>query len=68
MWGHIKVELGIAFGRAPFPFSDGAQLISAYGETRILKEDWRTLFEPQSVLEQTKMIVQGTASSSEVTP
>ena len=62
MYGHIKVELGIAFGRAPFPFSDGAKLISAYGEQRIFQPDWLTLFEPESVKEQTQMIVEGTAS------
>ncbi|MDX1963234.1 MAG: phosphogluconate dehydrogenase C-terminal domain-containing protein [Pirellulales bacterium] len=59
MYGHIKVELGIAFGRAPFPFSDGAQLISSYGQTRILQPDWLKLFEPESVLAQTRMIVSG---------
>lgn len=58
MHGHIKVELGIAFGLAPFPFSDGAQLISGYGKERIFKEDWLRLFEPESVKEQTEMIVQ----------
>lgn len=60
MYGHIKVELGIAFGLAPFPFSDGATLISAYGRERIFKEDWLNLFDPPSVKEQTQMIVKGT--------
>lgn len=63
MYGHIRVELGIAFGLAPFPFSDGAKLISAYGERRLLKEDWTTLFDPESVKEQTRMIVEGTAKN-----
>jgi D-apionate oxidoisomerase len=62
MFGHIKVELGIAFGLAPFPFSDGAQLISEYGAKEILKPDWRKLFEPESVLEQTRVIVRGTST------
>lgn len=61
MYGHIKVELGIAFGLAPFPFSDGAKLISEYGQKEIFKADWLKLFEPESVKEQTKMIVVGTA-------
>ncbi len=61
MYGHIKVELGIAFGLAPFPFSDGAKLISEYGQQQIFKQDWLKLFEPQSVKEQTQMIVVGTA-------
>ena len=62
MFGHIKVELGIAFGRAPFPFSDGALLISEYGKNRLLRDDWRDLFQAESVLEQTRMIVQGKAN------
>ncbi len=57
MFGHIKVELGIAFGLAPFPFSDGAQIISEYGQRQILNPDWLKLFEPASVKEQTKIIV-----------
>jgi hypothetical protein len=59
MYGHIKVELGIAFGMAQFPFSDGALLISEFGKERIFKEDWLKVFEPASVKEQTQMIVNG---------
>lgn len=59
LYGHIKVELGIAFGLAPFPFSDGAKLIGGYGKSRILKEDWLDLFDPESVKLQTQMIVRG---------
>jgi hypothetical protein len=59
MFGHIKVELGIAFGLAPFPFSDGAQVISEYGQQQILQPDWLKLFEPESVKQQTKIIVSG---------
>lgn len=59
MYGHMRVELGIAFGRAPFPFSDGAQLISGYGQQRIFREDWLKLFTPESVKEQTQMILTG---------
>jgi D-apionate oxidoisomerase len=59
MYGHIRVELGIAFGRAPFPFSDGAMLIAEYGRRRILKDGWLTLFEPENVKRQTVTIVRG---------
>lgn len=59
LYGHIKVELGIAFGLAQFPFSDGALLISEFGKERIFKEDWLKVFEPASVKEQTQMIVKG---------
>ena len=59
MYGHIKVELGIAFGKAEFPFSDGAKLISDYGWERIFTDDWLKVFEPTSVKEQAKMITEG---------
>lgn len=59
MLGHIKVELGIGFGRAPFPFSDGAKLIAQYGKNQIFKEDWLKLFEPESVKDQVQMIIEG---------
>lgn len=59
MFGHIKIELGIAFGRVNFPFSDGAKLIANYGREHILKPDWRKLFEPASVQQQVQAIVSG---------
>lgn len=59
MYGHIKVELGIAFGMVPFPFSDGAELISRYGQQQIFKEEWLALFQPESVQHQTQMVVKG---------
>jgi len=59
MFGHIKVELGIGFGKAAFPFSDGAKLIAEYGRRRIFQKDWLSLFSPESVREQVRMIVEG---------
>ncbi|MBM3878439.1 MAG: semialdehyde dehydrogenase [Verrucomicrobia bacterium] len=59
MFGHLKVELGIAFSRVNFPFSDGAKLIAAYGRRHLLKPDWKRLFEPESVKEQVRTIVSG---------
>jgi D-apionate oxidoisomerase len=59
MFGHVKVELGIAFGRVSFPFSDGAKLIAEYGRRHLLKPDWKKLFEPASVREQVRTIVSG---------
>ncbi len=59
MYGHIKVELGIGFGRTEFPFSDGATLIARYGQGQLLKPDWKKLFEPESVKAQVRMIVAG---------
>lgn len=62
MYGHIKVELGIAFGRTEFPFSDGAKLIAEVGRERLFQPDWKRLFEPQSVKQQVDAIVRGEPS------
>ena len=59
LYGHIKVPLGIAFNRVDFPFSDGAKLIAEFGRQRILRPDWKKVFEPESVREQVKAIVEG---------
>lgn len=64
MYGHVKVELGIAFSRVDFPFSDGARLIAEFGRQHLLKPDWRKLFEPDSVKAQVKTIVSGTLPST----
>lgn len=59
MFGHIKVGLGIAFGQAGFPLSDGAKLIASYGQEAMLRPDWRRLFEPENVKTQVRAIVSG---------
>jgi hypothetical protein len=60
LYGHIKVPLGIAFDRVQFPFSDGARLIAEFGRERVLRADWKEVFEPASVKEQVRTIVRGT--------
>jgi len=65
MLGHINVVLGIGFGRAGFPFSDGARLIGEYGRRRILKDDWLAVFEPASVKEQVTTILRGELPAAE---
>jgi hypothetical protein len=57
MYGHLKVELGVAFGRVGFPVSDGAKLIAEYGRRRLLRDDWLKLFEPESVKDQVQTIL-----------
>ncbi len=59
LFGHIKVPLGIAFNRVDFTFSDGAKLIAEYGRQRVLQPDWKKVFEPESVKEQVRAIVEG---------
>ncbi|MBI4324885.1 MAG: semialdehyde dehydrogenase [Chloroflexi bacterium] len=59
LYGHIKVPLGIAFGRVDFTFSDGAKLMAEFGRRRIFQPDWKLVFEPESVKEQVRAIVEG---------
>ena len=59
LYGHIKVPLGIVFEQVQFPFSDGAKLIAEYGRPRVLRDDWKKVFEPESVMEQVRVIVSG---------
>ena len=65
MYGHVKVELGIAFSRVNFPFSDGAKLIAEFGDRHLLKPDWKKLFEPGSVQQQVRAIVSGNLPAAE---
>ena len=57
MYGHVRVELGIAFSRVNFPFSDGAKTIAEFGRKHLIHPEWKKLFEPQSVKEQVSIIV-----------
>jgi D-apionate oxidoisomerase len=59
LYGHIKVIMGIIFGRAQFPLSDGAKLIGDYGIKHLIQPDWKKLFEPESVKDQVRAIVRG---------
>ena len=49
----------IVFGEVSSPFSDGAKLIIDYGKKRLFRDDWKRVFEPESVQEQVKAIVEG---------
>ena len=59
MHGHIKVVLGIVFGRVGFPLSDGAKLIAGFGGKQLFQPDWKKLFDLKSVREQVETIVRG---------
>ena len=50
MLGHIKVALAIVF-KSDFPFSDACQRAIEYGKERIFKDNWRDVFNKQSIKE-----------------
>lgn len=57
--GHMNVNIGILFGYIDAQPSDGAKLAVARGKESIFQPDWKEVFEPESVLEQVRAIVQG---------
>lgn len=57
--GHLKVEIGILFDYIGSPFSDGALKAIERGKKRLLQPDWKSLFEPESVLEEVRAITHG---------
>jgi hypothetical protein len=59
IYGHIKVDLGLAFSRVDFSFSDGAMLIAEFGRRHLIQPNWKKLFEPESVKAQVRAIVHG---------
>jgi hypothetical protein len=50
MLGHLQIELAILF-RSSNPFSDAAVRAIAYGSERLFKENWRDVFDEESIKE-----------------
>lgn len=48
--GHIQIPLAIVF-KSSNPFSDAAQIAVDYGRRHVLREDWKTVFEPEKIQE-----------------
>jgi hypothetical protein len=59
--GHIKVNIGILFGYIGSPFSDGALLAIERGKKKLFQPDWRSVFEPENVLEEIRAITKAAA-------
>ncbi len=57
--GHIHVDIGILFGFLDAQVSDGAKLAATRGMERLLRPDWKDIFEPEDVLAQVTSIVDG---------
>lgn len=50
MLGHINIELAILF-KSSNPFSDAAYRAIAYGKEKIVKDDWKQVFEENAIRE-----------------
>ncbi|MBC2607060.1 phosphogluconate dehydrogenase C-terminal domain-containing protein [Pelagicoccus albus] len=55
--GHLNIELAVVFGQLPGgQFSDAALKAIELGKKSILRDDWKSVFEPDSVAEQIRQI------------
>jgi len=61
--GHMKVNIGILFGYIGSPFSDGALMAIERARTKLFKPDWKSVFEPENVMEEIKAITAGLAGA-----
>lgn len=59
--GHMKVNIGILFGYIGSPFSDGALLAIERGKKKLFQPDWRSVFEPENVMEEIRAITKAAA-------
>ena len=48
--GHIQIPLAITL-KSSNPFSDAAMIAVDYGKRHILRDDWKKVFEPESIEE-----------------
>lgn len=48
--GHIQIPLAITL-KSSNPFSDAAMIAVDYGKRHVLREDWKKVFEPESIEE-----------------
>jgi hypothetical protein len=59
MLGHAQIPLAIVFGAIPSPFSDGARVAIKWGTERVIRPDWRRVFEPEAVREVIREMLGG---------
>ena len=48
LYGHIQIALAVAF-RSSNPFSDACMIAMEYGREKIIKEDWKQIFEEKEL-------------------
>jgi D-apionate oxidoisomerase len=57
LMGHLRTEVGIVFGYAGFPFSDGAKLAIEQAYDKIFKPDWKEqIFTRTALMTSVKQI------------
>jgi len=49
--GHVQIPLAIVFGKVSSPFSDAAQIAVKVGFEKVIKENWREVFDREALRE-----------------
>ena len=49
MLGHAQIPLAIVFGQIGSPFSDAAKIAMKVGAEKVLRPDWKSVFEPAEI-------------------
>jgi len=49
MLGHAQIPLAIVFGEIGSPFSDAAKIAMKVGSEKVLRPDWKNVFEPSEI-------------------
>jgi hypothetical protein len=58
--GHLNIEIAIFFGYLNTDVSDGAKLAMRRAMEKIIQPGWKHIFEPTSIMQEVRAIVQNT--------
>jgi hypothetical protein len=55
--GHARIAMAIAFGAEKSPFSDAAKIAIEWGMKKVVRPDWKKVFEPQALREAIEVML-----------
>jgi pyrroline-5-carboxylate reductase len=55
--GHARIAMAIAFGAEKSPFSDAAKIAIEWGMKKVVRPDWKKVFEPQTLREAIEVML-----------
>jgi len=57
MAGHARIAMAITFGAEKSPFSDAAKIAIELGMKKVIRSDWKKVFEPQVLREAIEVML-----------
>lgn len=57
MAGHARIAMAITFGAEKSPFSDAAKIAIDFGMRKVIRSDWKKVFEPQVLREAIEVML-----------